>query len=169
MSTPQSKAKLADIAIKLLKKNNTLFTGTIDQIRQKMSGVRFPNNKARYIFEVRDIFKSNSRITVKKFIDKENIKQTREWLVENVKGLGYKEASHFLRNIGLGQDLAILDKHILKSMKKFQVINDIPKTLTKKTYFQFENKLKEFSNKINISMQELDLVFWSSQTGEVFK
>ncbi|GAJ17855.1 unnamed protein product, partial [marine sediment metagenome] len=24
----------------------------------------------------------------------------REWVVKNFKGLGYKEASHFLRNIG---------------------------------------------------------------------
>jgi len=38
-----------------------------------------------------------------------------EWLVKNLTGLGYKEAGHFLRNIGSGK-IAILDRHILRNL-----------------------------------------------------
>ena len=76
--------------------------------------------------------------------------------------------SHFLRNIG-HRNLAILDRHILKNLHKLNVINEIPATLTPKKYFEIENKFIEFSNKVNISMDELDLLFWSQETGEVFK
>ncbi len=55
---------------------------------------RFHNNKAKYIVEAR------------KFSDIKNILknlgefEAREFLVKNIKGLGYKESSHFLRNVG---------------------------------------------------------------------
>ena len=80
-----------------------------------------------------------------------------------------KEASHFIRNIGLGKELAILDRHILRNLLKFEVISNIPRTLGKKTYLHIESKMKEFSNKIDIPMSDLDLLFWSEETGEIFK
>jgi len=59
-------------------------------------------------------------------------KDMREWLIRSIRGIGYKEASHFLRNIGLGENLAILDRHILKNLKFFGVIEEIPASLPKK-------------------------------------
>lgn len=35
-------------------------------------------------------------------------KETREWLVGEISGMGYKEAGHFLRNIGMGENKTIL-------------------------------------------------------------
>ena len=87
----------------------------------------------------------------------------------NVKGIGLKEASHFLRNIGFGRDLAILDVHILKNMVKYGILKEIPKNISKARYLELESKLKRFAKKVNISMDELDLLFWASQTGMVFK
>jgi len=92
----------------------------------------------------------------------------REWLVENVKGYGFKEASHFLRNIGY-RELAILDRHILKYLVEFGVIEKVPKSLTKKNYMEIEEKFKQFSGRVGIPMDELDLLFWSLETGEIFK
>ena len=96
-------------------------------------------------------------------------KEKRDFIVENIKGIGYKEGSHFLRNIGLGFELSILDRHILKNLKKYKIIEEIPKTLTKSKYFEIENRMQKFSNKINIPMPHLDLLFWYMETGEVFK
>ena len=93
----------------------------------------------------------------------------REFLVNNVKGFGMKEASHFMRNIGLGKDLAILDRHILKNLKLYGVVDEIPNSLTQKKYLNIEAKFREFSEKIQIPMDELDLLFWSEETGEIFK
>jgi len=80
-----------------------------------------------------------------------------------------KEATHFLRNIGLGKDLAILDRHILKNLNYYGVINELPKTLTKKKYLEIEDKMKKFSEEIKIPIDELDLLFWSEETGKIFK
>ena len=107
---------------------------------------------------------------IKRRIDSRDVFRTREWLVENIKGLGYKEASHFLRNIGLGKDLAILDRHILKNLKRYGVIDKMPASLgTKKVYLDIERRMLEFSKKINVPPDELDLLFWARQTGFVFK
>ena len=67
--------------------------------------------------------------------------EAREWLVRNVKGIGYKEAGHLLRNIGFDQDLAILDRHILKNLKKLGVIDDVPESPTKRQYLSIEVKM----------------------------
>ncbi len=86
----------------------------------------------------------------------------------NVKGLGWKEASHFLRNIGR-RNLAILDRHILRNLKRHQVIRSLPKTLTAKRYKAIEQQFARFAEAIGISMDELDLLFWSRETGEILK
>ena len=95
--------------------------------------------------------------------------QARDWLVSNVKGMGYKEASHFLRNIGFGEDIAILDRHILKNLAKAGVIKEVSKSISKKTYFEIEDKMKKFSKNIRIPLSHLDLALWYKEAGEVFK
>ncbi len=131
--------------------------------------MRFPNNKAKYIFENRKVFTSGRSIRIKDKIDTQDIVKTREWLVKNVKGIGLKEASHFLRNIGHGDDLAILDVHILRNMVKYRLIEEMPKTLSRKTYLKLEEKLRLFADSLGVSMGELDILFWSNQTGIIFK
>ncbi|MCD6152161.1 MAG: DNA lyase, partial [Deltaproteobacteria bacterium] len=131
--------------------------------------VRFKNKKTGYIIEARRFFTKNNRIDIKsKLKGFNNIFELRDWLVQNVKGMGYKEASHFLRNIGLGENLAILDRHILKNLKLFKVIKEIP-ILSRKRYYEVENKMRKFADKVNIPMAHLDLLLWYKETGEVFK
>ena len=169
LCTPQSKAKSAQKAIRTLKQNKILYTGTADQIKIYLSGVRFHNNKSKYIIEARELFKKNNHIEVRSKINICNIKATRDWLVNNIKGLGYKEASHFLRNIGFGKDVTIQDRHILKNLKLLGVIDSIPKTLSPKKYFEIEDKMFEFSRNSNIPIDHLDFVLWHKEAGEVFK
>lgn len=167
--TPQSKAVYCDKAVRALEQSGKLYTASAGEIKKGLKAVRFPNNKARYIVDSRKVFSTGRRIEIKKRIDTKDILSTRDWLVKNVKGLGYKEASHFLRNIGWGRDLAILDTHIMKNMARYGIIKDIPSCISRKCYFHLEEKLKKFSSKINIPLAELDLLFWSEETGEVFK
>ncbi|MCK4287766.1 MAG: hypothetical protein KAW86_01055, partial [Bacteroidales bacterium] len=75
----------------------------------------------------------------------------------------------YLRNIGFVGNLAILDRHILKNLKIYNVINEIPKSLTFDKYIRIEDKMRKFSKEINISLGFLDFVFWYKETGEVFK
>ena len=94
--------------------------------------------------------------------------ELREWLVKNVKGLGYKEASHFLRNIGY-RNLAILDRHILRNLVRVGVLKQIPKSISRFNYLETEKEFLDYSKKIKIPMDELDLLFWSMETGDILK
>lgn len=167
--TPQAKAVSCDTAIRRLKTRGLLFKGTCRDIRPYMEGVRFPNNKARYLIEARDFFKNSKGLDIKSKIDTNDLQKTRDWLVKNIKGMGYKEASHFLRNIGLGKDLAILDRHVLKNLKRCGVIKRIPDTLSRGRYIGIEGRMKDFFKQLNIPMEEVDLLFWSRETGVIFK
>ncbi len=168
LCTPQSKAKICDRFIRAVKESGLLYTGSENEIKKYMRGIRFPNNKSKYIVHARKLFTESGKIKIKDKLSGDP-KKVREWLVKNVKGMGMKEASHFLRNIGKGEELAILDRHILKNLKKLGVIKEIPSTLTKTKYLEIERKMKEFSKKIGIPLCELDLLLWSKETGEVFK
>ena len=167
--TPQSRAGVCDKAVTFLDKKGFLLSGAKQDVRSGLKGVRFPNNKAKYILHAREFFVKGNRVNIKTEIDPKNIIKTREWFVSNVKGIGFKEASHFLRNVGFGKDLAIFDVHILRNMARLGLIDEEPKSLTEKRYMLLENKLRVFSKKIKIPMDELDLLFWSNETGEVFK
>lgn len=126
---------------------------------------RFHNSKARYIIEARKSIKIKSIIQA---IAESSQLEARNWLVGNIKGLGMKEASHFLRNVGYF-GLAILDRHILRLMHEHRIIGDVPKSLTKKRYLEIEKKFLELSESMGMSAAELDLYMWYMNTGEVLK
>src|SRR5438067_3834669 len=92
--------------------------------------------------------------------------ERRDWLVKEkgIKGLGYKEASHYLRNIGF-RGYAILDKHVLNCLAELGVIDDPRPPNTRVRYLKVEEKLKKLTDQIEIDFEELDLVLWSMKTG----
>ncbi|MBI5229452.1 N-glycosylase/DNA lyase [Candidatus Micrarchaeota archaeon] len=168
--TPQSKAKKCDGAVRTLSNSGFLLNGTEEQIKNTLRKcVRFHNNKARYILNARKLFTEDGRLRIKKLLaeHKTNI-ELRDWLVENVKGVGMKEASHFLRNIGNGKNLAILDRHIMKNLKELGVVESTEIASMKK-YLEYEKRMRAFSKRIGIPLEELDLLLWSEETGEIFK
>lgn len=132
--TPQAKAVYCDKAVKELSRNNLILSGSKSQVRSKLDKVRFPNNKTSYLLYARDYFCKGEKIKIKSKIDETDVFKTRDWLVKDIKGIGYKEASHFLRNIGLGKNLAILDRHILNKLKGYGSIEEDSSIITKKGY-----------------------------------
>lgn len=169
--TANANALMCHEAIKELSDCGLLIHGRACQIRPRLKGrARFHNKKADYIVSARKLFRDGSCLNIMDRLNKDDIIGTRDRLVRDVKGYGYKEASHFLRNIGLGADIAILDRHILKNLKRYGVIGKIPLSLgARKVYVGIEERMRSFSRKIGISMDELDLLFWSMQTGCIFK
>ena len=131
--------------------------------RLKECGYRFPNVRAKYIVIARK-FKDSLKQTIQGFDDKNEL---REWLVENVKGIGYKEASHFLRNIGF-TDFAILDFHIIDILTKYGMIEK-PRSLTRRRYLEIEDLLRKTAVESNVTLAELDLYLWYMETGMVLK
>ncbi len=169
--TPQSKAKSCWNAIRLLDEDDILLKGNADRIKTVLKKcVRFHNKKAEYLVNARSLFLKDGRLSIKSVLSGfPDVYACREWLVKNIKGLGFKEASHFLRNIGSGEDVAILDRHILRNLKLFGIIEEIPASLSSARYKQIEKKMTEFAKKIDIPLSHLDLLLWYKETGEIFK
>lgn len=168
--TPQSKAVSCWAAVKELAGENMIFTASAEEIAAKINKVRFRNNKAKYVVEARKLFTVNGKMKIKeKLASFDNILELREWIIKNIKGIGYKEAGHFLRNIGIGKELAILDRHILKNLKILGAIKEIPASLTPKIYIKIEEEMRKFSEKIGIPMSHMDMILWCKESGGIFK
>lgn len=164
--TPQSSAVNAGLAVERLKaagfSEREIEPASL--LSRKDSYIRFHNTKGKHLKEARRKFHE----IVSALNNGHSSPDLREWLVRNVKGLGWKEASHFLRNIG-HHDLAILDRHILRNLRRHNVIRSLPTTLTPKRYVTIERRFREFADTVGITMDELDLLFWSRETGEILK
>ncbi|HLC54287.1 MAG TPA: N-glycosylase/DNA lyase [Candidatus Nanoarchaeia archaeon] len=161
--TANSKAMTA-IAIQ----NELKFEGFSSKSQEELSACikkskhRFHNNKSKYILEAR------KHIHIKSILNSKTEAEAREWLVQNIKGLGYKEASHFLRNTG-SKNVAILDRHILALMHSHKLIAEIPKPLNKNKYLEIEQKFNQLASKLNMTPARLDLAMWYLKTGKVLK
>jgi len=131
----------------------------------KQLGHRYPAARANYIVEARPYADSIKEILSKFKTETE----ARVWVVEHIKGLGYKESSHFLRNIGY-KNLAIIDFHIVDLLVDNGLI-ERPKSkcLTKKKYLEIESILKKIADKSNLNLAELDLYLWYMETGKILK
>ena len=151
-----------------IKTQRTIMNGFIkypeEKLRDELKAAkyRFYNKRAAYIVNARHIRKN-----IKKLISENDHFSLREYLVNNVKGVGYKEASHFLRNIGIF-DFAILDKHILKLMKDYGYINDI-KLNTRKDYLEKEKIFNSIASVYGLMPGVLDLYLWQMATGKILK
>jgi N-glycosylase/DNA lyase len=167
--TPQSKAEHCDIVIKHLRDRDFLHQEfDAEPFLHHADGtyVRFHRTKAKRLRELKAVF---PEVLNHIMMPGMNSEQLREYLVRHVNGVGYKEATHFLRNIGRNSGLAILDRHILRNLVKYGVIKQIPRTLTRRKYLEIERSFTMFSMRLGISVDELDLLFWSLETGKILK
>ena len=165
--TPQSSAVHADAAIVHLRNENFLLHNVDPEpiLRSKTNYIRFHKTKSRRLLRVKTQLPEISRTLAEALPAGE----LREWLVNSVVGFGYKEATHFLRNIGRNDGLTILDRHILRNLRRRGVIRTIPKSMTKKNYLRIERRFIAYAKTLGIPVDELDLVFWSLETGEIRK
>jgi len=163
--TPQSKAKSCWAAVERICDCDSLINGSAVEITRELKGVRFHHTKAARVVEARKYI-NGFKARLAGFSSPE---EAREWLVRNINGMSYKEASHFLRNIGMGRELAILDRHILRNLARLGVIPEVPKSLSPKKYLEIEARMIVFSEKIGIPMDHLDMLLWYREAGEIFK
>lgn len=149
-----------------------LLEGTHSELMNALVGVhRYPRARAGYIVASREFLLEHCGLHLREKLQSfDDDLERRDWLVreKRIKGLGYKEASHFLRNIGL-KGYAILDKHVLRSLAELKIIDDPKPPNTRSKYLRVENRLKNLAERAEIDFDELDLVLWSLKTGEILK
>lgn len=149
-----------------------LFRGTRRQLENSLVGAhRWPRARSGLVFDTREYLAGHCGLKLRDLLtDFECADSRRDFFAANpgIRGLGYKEASHFLRNIGF-RGYAILDKHVLGRLAEFGVVENPKPPSTKKRYLAIEAKMKDFAGEIKIDFDELDLLLWFTKTGEILK
>jgi N-glycosylase/DNA lyase len=149
-----------------------LIDGSQEELADALSGVhRYPNARSKYVVASRNFLREHCDLRLReRLTDFDCDIERRDWLVreKGIKGLGYKEASHYLRNIGLS-GYAILDKHILRCLAELKIIDDPKPPNTRSRYLTIEGKLRFLAEAAHIDFDELDLVLWSMKTGIILK
>jgi N-glycosylase/DNA lyase len=151
---------------------DVLMRADSQELSTRLKGVhRFPNSRANYVLHTREWLSKDYDFRLKDLILNLNGPVKRRDFFANyngIKGIGYKEASHFLRNIGFG-GYAILDKHILRTLHEFELIDDPKPPTSRSNYIRVERKLMKLAALLEIDFDELDLLLWSEKTGEIIK
>ena len=151
---------------------NVLINGTADEMTRRLEGIyRFNNVRPAHIIHTRNYLKNSLNFQLKnKILSFKDKNELRDFFALNrgIKGLAYKEASHFLRNIGF-KGYAILDKHIINSLHEFGILQTNEKPKNAKQYLEIEQKFIDFSKDVGINMDELDLLLWSGKNGRILK
>jgi N-glycosylase/DNA lyase len=166
--TAYSSALMGQRCLDTLCNEGTLLDGSLNDVEDclKVEGHRFANRRAEYILNTRYL----AQIIKEKIQGFDDSKSAREWLVANIKGIGWKESSHYLRNVGYF-DLAILDRHIIRNMADFNLVDKVEakKGLTKKLYLKYEQILSKVAKELDMSLGEMDLYLWYRKTGKILK
>ena len=165
--TAYSSARMGQLCVDALCECGVLAGGSLEEIAETLrcQGHRFAERRAEYIVEARRLAPDLKGI-IQGF---ESTREARRWLVENVKGLGWKESSHFLRNVGY-LDVAIIDRHILSNMKEHGLVTaEGKKGLTKRRYLEYEGMLKRVAERLGMTLGKMDLYLWYRKTGQVLK
>jgi N-glycosylase/DNA lyase len=90
-------------------------------------------------------------------------KTIRRQLVNDIPGLGPKQASMFLRNIGRTFELAILDTHVLSFMEMQKLI---PRgklgVATMRAYERIEECMIKYAKRLGYAPGYLDFAIWAT-------
>lgn len=126
--------------------------------------VRFHNTKARRLLEARDSFAGVAELLAAVSEDK----VLRNLIAARFRGLGMKEASHFLRNIGRTR-VTIVDRHILRNLVRLGALDTWPSSISTRGYLAIEALFEDLAEVLAIPADELDLLLWRRETGFVLK
>lgn len=163
----------AEMGIKVIEEaGEVIFTGSASEIRDRLKGVyRFYNVRSGYIFHTREYLTSSCGFNITGLLDSFiSDAERRDFFALNrdIRGIGFKEASHFLRNIGY-KGYAILDKHVVNAMCDLGVIDERRSPSNRKSYLEMEKKYKRYAQRNGFDADELDLLMWSEKTGKILK
>lgn len=148
-----------------------LLTGDREALREALRGQRFFNLRSGFLYETREYLRDCCGLKLReKLHGFHDPQERRDWLALNkdVRRIGMKEASHYLRNVGF-KGYAILDKHILRGLHELGVLDRPDPPGNPKRYKEIEAELHAFSQETGIDADELDLLLWSERTGEILK
>jgi N-glycosylase/DNA lyase len=82
----------------------------------------------------------------------------RSILSKRLPGLGFKQTSMFLRNIGASEHLAVIDAHVLWYLESR--FGTAVRQLTTSRYIELEEQITTIANDFAVSLNDFDLLLW---------
>ncbi len=91
--------------------------------------------------------------------------ELRGYLVSEIPGIGMKQASHFLQNVGFSSDFAVIDAHLLSFLRdELMVIDADDKNLSKALYVELEQRIQRLAAANGFDLGLLDHVVWAMKS-----
>jgi N-glycosylase/DNA lyase len=122
---------------------------------------RYANLRANHIRRSAEAFYQQRNPIKKMLYSAKDPHEARLKIITTAVGIGPKQASLFLRNIGYADNLAILDSHVLKYMvlqafipQPLQGVSHI------RTYEKIETRLNQYAMNLRMRLAYLDRVIW---------
>jgi N-glycosylase/DNA lyase len=128
---------------------------------------RFPNVRSRDIAKAAVTLYIENKGLVQLLENSNSEAETRDFLAKYISGIGLKEASHFLRNIGFSNSLAIVDTHIITFLEEVGAIHESKtKTVTPRAYIEMERKLQSICSNLGVGISLFDMAIWRYMRGK---
>jgi N-glycosylase/DNA lyase len=130
-------------------------------VEGKPRNYRFPVVRAQNLARCHSIIINTKHSLTELICSFDNAIEARKWLVKYVPGIGPKQSSMFLRNVGVSYDLAILDRHVLNYMLKLGIYSGTKLFISSfKQYYKYEADLQKHAYELNCPVGLLDWAIW---------
>lgn len=137
-----------------------------EPIRYEYAGVartrriRFHRRKAEHICRTMSEFIVNGTTFDQLVWGHESVQNARADIIKHCHGIGPKQASMFLRNVGWRHNLAVLDKHVLDFMHIMGLAGSGKSISTLNEYQRLESALQHYADSYSVEMYYLDIAIW---------
>jgi N-glycosylase/DNA lyase len=119
---------------------------------------RFPKVKAKQLGMALNVLSSFPEDILYNATSASEERLIRSILSRRLPGLGYKQTSMFLRNIGASEHLAVIDAHVLWYLES--CFGTTVKNVTSGRYIELEDKIRAIASSFDVSLNDFDLLLW---------
>jgi N-glycosylase/DNA lyase len=121
---------------------------------------RFPNVRAR------DIVSAHRAVcqlhgSLQSLVYECSPDECRRRLIHSVSGIGLKQASLFIRNVGISTDFAILDTHVVRYMREIGLVRALPRSISPDMYYVLESVLSRYAQQLGQPVGHVDRAIWA--------
>jgi len=130
------------------------------EIQGTLRRYRFPDSRARQLAATAMKVRCHADGLAGLLAGFDEIESARDWFVTHAPGLGPKQASMFLRNVGASYDLAVLDRHVINYMTIVGLTADAAPTRRMVDYRRDEIILRDHAAGFGLPVGFLDWAVW---------
>lgn len=127
---------------------------------RRLAGYRFPSRAASHVRRTLESLNQEEG-GLRSLLDQATTsRDVRRRLVDRAYGIGPKQSSLFLRNIGYSSDVAVLDTHVLTFMRLMGLCDEVRSPSSLRHYERIEERLAAFALGRGIGLDRLDVSVW---------